>query len=209
MIVLILAAVMSFTSISCGKVEKEEKVVKPQVSQMKSICELATMECYYHNVAKYSEEDAQGALWWKKDKHFWIEYSGIVKIGIDASRLNIKVEDEFVTITLPPAKVLSSRVDETSLTKDSFYKEKNSADVTGEDQTKAFKEAQENMENEAANDSTLLANAQQRAQILLEEYVTNIGNAVGKEYSIEWKYLEDNDGDSVNKQEESNETMDN
>lgn len=73
-IALILTLALSFICVSCAK----KQTIKPQVLQMKSICELATMECYYHNVAKYTEEDAEGILFWKKDKKFWIEYSGIV-----------------------------------------------------------------------------------------------------------------------------------
>lgn len=29
------------------------------------------------------------------------------------------------------------------------------------------------------------------AQSLLEDYVTNVGNVVGKEYTIQWNYLEE------------------
>ena len=45
----------------------------------------------------------------------------------------------------------------------------------------------------ASEDTALLASAQQRAQILLEEYVGNIGNVTGKEYSIVWKYIKSDD----------------
>ena len=48
---------------------------------MKAICELATMKCYYHTVAKYKEENAEQFLWMSKDKKFWVEYSGIVPPG--------------------------------------------------------------------------------------------------------------------------------
>ena len=44
---------------------------------------------------------------------------------------------------------------------------------------------------EAAADQTILANAQQRAQTLLEEYITNIGNTVGKQYTIKWIYIDE------------------
>lgn len=37
----------------------------------------------------------------------------------------------------------------------------------------------------ASDDTLLLANAQQRVQKLLEDYVTNIGESVGKTYKIE------------------------
>jgi transcription elongation factor Elf1 len=198
-ILLYLTLALSFTCISCANKDQQQTLIKPQVSQMKAICELATMECYYHNVAKYTEKDAEGMWFWKKDKRFWIEYSGVVKIGIDASLVNIEVEEASVTITIPEAKVLDSDADDVSLTKDSYIVDIDSADIKGEDQTKAFAEAQNNMVEAASKDTALLASAQQRAQTLLEEYVSNIGNVVGKEYSIEWKYIKD---DSANTDEE-------
>jgi len=183
----ILIIMMCFSSVSCAK---EIKNIAPETSQMKSICELAVMECYYHNVAKYKEENATGMLLWKKDRHFWMEYAGVVTIGIDATQLSIEVEDENVTITIPPAKVLGCKVDETTLTEDSFIVAKNSAKVEAEHQTEAFKSAKDKLESEAKSNFTLLAAAQQRVQKLLEDYVTNIGNSVGKTYKIKWIYLE-------------------
>ena len=183
----ILIIMICFSSMSCSK---EIKNIAPETSQMKSICELAVMECYYHNVAKYKEENATGILWWEKDRHFWMEYAGIVTIGVDTSLMNIEVEDENVTITIPPAKVLGCKVDETTLTEDSFIVAQNSAKVEAEHQTEAFKSAKDKLESEAKSNFTLLAAAQQRVQKLLEDYVTNIGNSVGKTYKIKWVYLE-------------------
>ena len=183
----ILIIMMCFSSMSCAK---EIKNIALETSQMKSICELAVMECYYHNVAKYKEENATGMLLWKKDRHFWMEYAGVVTIGIDATQLSIEVEDENVTITIPPAKVLGCKVDETTLTEDSFIVAKNSAKVEAEHQTEAFKSAKDKLESEAKSNFTSLAAAQQRVQKLLEDYVTNIGNSVGKTYKIKWIYLE-------------------
>ena len=183
----ILIIMMCFSSVSCAK---EIKNIAPETSQMKSICELAVMECYYHNVAKYKEENATGILWWEKDRHFWMEYAGVVTIGVDTSLMNIDVEGENVTITIPPAKVLGCKVDETTLTEDSFIVAQNSAKVEAEHQTEAFKSAKDKLESEAKSNFTLLAAAQQRVQKLLEDYVTNIGNSVGKTYKIKWIYLE-------------------
>ena len=194
----ILIIMVCFSSVSCAK---EIKNIAPETSQMKSICELAVMECYYHNVAKYKEENATGMLWWEKDRHFWMEYAGIVTIGVDTSLMNIEVEDENVTITIPPAKVLGCKVDETTLTEDSFIVAKNSAKVEAEHQTEAFKSAKDKLESEAKSNFTLLAAAQQRVQKLLEDYVTNIGNSVGKTYKIKWIYLEG--AEELNKTEPS------
>lgn len=193
---LLLAALALLSMAACGQQAAEPKaqsVVEPKASQMKSICELATMECYYHNVAKYKEENAEGILWWKKDKVFWIEYSGVVKIGIDASLVNIVIDANTISISLPEATVLSCRVDSSSLTQDSYIVAKDSASISAEDEVYAFSEAQRQLENCAANDRALLAEALQKVQALLEDYITNIGNAVGKEYTIHWVYMNSSD----------------
>jgi len=197
-IALFLTLIVSFTFVSCRDTETNQMEIKPQASQMKAICELAVMECYYHNVVKYKIEDAEGIWFWKKDKHFWIEYTGTVKLGIDTSKVSVEVKDDFITITIPEAKVLSQKVDADSLTKESFIVDKNSAKIRAEDETKAFSEAQEKMVLAASADTTLLASAQQRAKMLLEEYILNIGKVVGKEYSIEWKYLDADSGEPSN-----------
>lgn len=191
----LLLAVLCLSLAACsvsGNMEEtqQEADIVPQVAQMKSICELATMKCYYHNVAKYYEEDASGILWWKKDRYFWIEYSGVVMLGIDTSRVDIHVEGENVTITLPPAEVLGCKVDDETLTEDSFIVAGDSAKVEAEHQRAAFAQAQEKMMETAKQDTVLLANAQQRAQKLLEDYVHNIGTYTGKTYSITWVFLD-------------------
>lgn len=185
-IVLTLVAItmICLTCVSCKK--EETKEIKPHITQMKSICELATMECYYHNVAKYEKKDAEGILLWKKDKKFWMEYSGTVTVGIDASKLSIEVKGDNVIITIPDAEVLGNEVNEEEFNEDSIVVADGSAKVKAEDQTKALKKAQKNMVREAKNDTALLANAKERAKTLLEEYVNNIGDAVGKKYIIEW-----------------------
>ena len=79
MIALLLALAALLGCTACGQKE-EAPTVELDVTEMRAICELSTMDCYYHNVAKYFEEDAQKGFLGigKKDKHFWIEYSGIV-----------------------------------------------------------------------------------------------------------------------------------
>ena len=184
----LLTIIITATSIGCNGTDEIQLNMEPKVSQMKEICELAVMECYYHNVAKYFEKDADKGFLGigKKDKHFWIEYSGVVSLGVDVSMVNIEVHDTQVLITIPEAKVLGCKVDSASLNNDSFIVDKNSATVTAEDEIKAFSEAQSKLYETATNNKALLARAQQRAMELLEEYILNIGNAVDKEYTITW-----------------------
>lgn len=190
-----LAVIFSVMSVSCASPAEETLDIEPEVSQMKNIFELAVMESYYHNVAKYKEENASGALFWTKDKHFWVEYSGVVTLGVDVSLVNIDINDTQINITIPPAEVLGTKVDSASLTEDSFIVAKDSAKIDAADEIMAFSEAQSQLQENVANDTVLLASAQQRAQELLEDYITNIGNAVGVEYKINWIYIDAN-GDS-------------
>lgn len=186
-----LAMIIAVSLCACKNVQTAVPKMEPQIVQMRSICELATMECYYHNVAKFFQDGGEG--WFgidKKDKHFWIEYSGIVKVGVDASLITMKIEGNQVTIAMPPAMVLDTDVDETSLSETSYIVDKESADITASDETEAVSKAQEMMESAASADKTLLDNAQQRAQMLLEDYVENVGKAMGMEYAIKWVYID-------------------
>ena len=209
-ILLMIASLLALCA--CGDASVPPATEEPQITQMRTICELATMDCYYHNVAKYYEKDADKGIlgFGKKDKKFWVEYSGEVTIGLDATLVALQVSGDQVTITIPPAKVLGAKVYSDSLTTDSYIIDKDSADITAEDQTRVFENAQADMLAQASNDHLLLFNAQQRAQMLLEDYVTNIGNAIGVTYQINWIYLDENgkpiDSAVVNPQPESNDS---
>ncbi len=58
MIALLLALAALLGCTACGQKE-EAPTVELDVTEMRAICELSTMDCYYHNVAKYFEKDAQ------------------------------------------------------------------------------------------------------------------------------------------------------
>lgn len=183
---------ISFLFLTACNNQTEQTPVSIKTSEMRTICNLATMDCYYHNVAKYKEENVSGFLWWKKDREFWIEYEGKVSVGVDASLIEIEVNDEKVKITMPNAEVLSCKVDEASLTEQSFIKASNSAKVEPEQQLQAFEEAQKKMEESAKEDTILLANAKERAKQLMEDYVINIGTLLEKNYTIEWVDIKNN-----------------
>lgn len=198
---------MLFMGTSCQ--EKRALNAEPSLAQMRSICELAVMECYYHNVAKF-QQDVDGFLFLNGEKHFWIEYSSMVRFGIDASLVNLQVDGTNITITIPEAYMMDSNIDVDSLNEDSYIVAKDSKNITAEDEVTAFTEAKKQLEEQAKNDQTLLMQAQQRAQTLLENYVTNLGDAVGKQYTIDWVYLDAEGnplGEKASSTESETETM--
>ena len=178
--------VISMLCISgCG--DKNQKK-EADFSAISSVCELATLKCYYHNVAK-SETEASGLFKWlgKGYKKIWTEYSGIVELGIDVSKVSVEnpTADGVVKVTIPDAEILNVDLDEDSmsapLTDTGFMTE-----ITKEEETEALAEAQNHMEETAKENGNLLNQAKERAKSLIEGYVKNVGEQIGKEYTVEW-----------------------
>ena len=169
----------------CGK-----ETQTADFSGITSVCELATLKCYYHNVAK-AETEASGifAKWLKTGyKKIWTEYSGIIEYGIDISQVTVSEPDKngVVTVTMPDAQVLNVDVDEdslgTPLTDTGFL-----TSVTTEEKTTTLAGAQEAMEQQAKENTEMLSQAKARAKTLIEEYIKNVGESIGEEYTVEWK----------------------
>ena len=172
----------------CGK-----ETQTADFSGVTSVCELATLKCYYHNVAK-AETEASGifAKWLKTGyKKIWTEYSGIIEYGIDISQVTVSGPDKngVVTVTMPDAQVLNVDVDEdslgTPLTDTGFL-----TSVTTEEKTTTLAGAQEAMEQQAKENTEVLSQAKARAKTLIEEYIKNVGESIGEEYTVEWKDAE-------------------
>lgn len=172
----------------CGK-----ETQTADFSGVTSVCELATLKCYYHNVAK-AETEASGifAKWLKTGyKKIWTEYSGIIEYGIDISQVTVSEPDKngVVTVTMPDAQVLNVDVDEdslgTPLTDTGFL-----TSVTTEEKTTTLAGAQEAMEQQAKENTEMLSQAKARAKTLIEEYIKNVGESIGEEYTVEWKDVE-------------------
>lgn len=167
---------------------------EPDILQIRNIVNLATLECYYHNVAKGEKSKGTGiTAIGEKDRKFWIEYTGIVTLGVDMSKVTMEINDTDITITLPPAKVLGLTIDDDSWNPDSYISSQdgiNQNKITAEDVTAAILVAQKTMKETAESNATMLNNAQIRARTLIENYINQLGAIAGIEYKINWKYLD-------------------
>ena len=166
--------------------------VEPEISQIRNICNLATLECYFHNVAKSEKTAGTGITHLGEvNRSFWIEYTGTVKLGIDLNKIDMNVTENKVEITLPQAEVLGTNIDTPTLnensyiiSQDSFF---NKNKITAEEQITAIDEAQKKMEKTVSENTALLTSAQNRAKALIENYITQLGEAAGQTYTIVWK----------------------
>lgn len=174
-----------------------EETTVPQIDKIKMICELATLECRYHNVAKSVKEPGTGlSHFGEKERIFWIEYTGIAEISFKIEDLKMRQDGTNITITLPQPQV-SCRVDSDSWTRDSYvisddqWIQKNP--ITADDQTQAIRDAQIAMEENIRNNSSLLNTAKLQAKELIENYIARIGEATGVTYVISWEDAEVSD----------------
>jgi len=157
-------------------------------SGINAVCELATLKCYYHNVAK-AETEASGLFKWLGVgyKKIWTEYSGIVELGIDINKVSISKPDAdgVVQVTVPDAEILNVDLDEESmsepLTETGFLTK-----ITKEEETEALAKAQSDMEETARANRALMVQAKERAKNLIEGYIKNVGEQIGEEYTVEW-----------------------
>ena len=58
--------------------------------------------------------------------------------------------------------------------------------ITMEDKNQAFVQGQQEMEQEAKNDKSISNRAKDNAQKLIEQYIINVGNQIGKQYKVKW-----------------------
>ena len=197
-VVLIIAAIVIF--VFPNRAKETETINLSEYSSVNKICELATLKSFYHNVVMYEKEPDGGSkfvndvLFWPFGgktkvgyKQFWLEYSGIIKTGIDASKIKISEPDSngVVEVFVPEAKVLNVDADEDSLSNP--VSEKGLfTNISGEEKIEAFSSAQSVMRKEAEEDQSLLQRSRENAKVLLEQYIINTGKSMNMDLSVRW-----------------------
>lgn len=175
---------------ACSNKKEKPPESEPDISQIRSICDLATLECYYHNVAVSTKEKGSGLLHiGEKERSFWIEYSGVAKLGINMSKVTMEKEGSNIIITIPKAELLG--LSDYSFTKDSYISSEdgiNKNPITAENQIEAIAAAQEDIRRTFSNDDSMLMRAQDRAKKLIENYINQLGQISKINYQIEWVY---------------------
>lgn len=176
-VAMVMLCVMCMGLVGCSK-EKPE----PQISNIRNICELATLEAYYQEVLEATNDKNK----WFTGYKCWLEYEGTVKVGVDMSRIDMDVDGNKVRIFMPKAEVLSINFNE-----DSCRVAANAEGIftRGANVDEMIKQGQEDMENKVKNDEELLQRGQERAKEMIENYIKSFGKINGKEYIIEWKEI--------------------
>ncbi len=85
-------------------------------NKISSISQLATVTYAYTELGQYeSSKDFYGVTVPFTTNKFILTYDGVIKAGIDMSKVQVEVKEKMVTVTLPEAEVLSHEIDEDSV----------------------------------------------------------------------------------------------
>lgn len=121
---LLLAAVLAaalglsfFLGSTAARQEPQPQITTDLISQrLASVQELATVEYFYTNMGRFENQlDFYGWAVPLTRKSFIISYDGVVKAGVDLSRMTVRISGTAVTVTLPQAEILSHEIPEDSI----------------------------------------------------------------------------------------------
>lgn len=178
-IFLVIAIVSSILLCSCS----DNQQISLDISEMRKICDMAVLECYYHNNVEVSKKQFKVL-----NKLEWVDYGCTVKLGIDISRVKIDVDGMNVNIKLPDAEIIGEpSVDIPSI---KILTDGGWAKITKEDERDALDKAQENAKKTVLENKQLLRNAEDRVQKILENYIKQIGDFSGTQYVVKFEKLD-------------------
>ena len=163
----------------------QEHPVSLKEEDIRAICELATLECYYNNVAKI-EKKADTIF--QTDRKMWIEYEGKATIGINMTNVVISLSGTTVTIKMPQAEILSIDYtfnENSSISSSDGWLFKN--EISTQEQQDAVIASQDAMTQAILDNRSLFMKAEARAKELIENYITELGEATNQEYTVVWQ----------------------
>lgn len=176
-----------FSNRQTSKQEPEEVETFKGIQKAAELC---TLECYYHDVAVYEKEPDKffnmtffnyGA------KKYWMEYDGIVRIGIDVDKMKIEdpTQDGLVKVYVPRAEIISISENEDSI-QPPVSEKGILTDISFKEKMEAFKDSQKSMEQIAKENTQLIEQATDIAKEVIEQFIVETGNLKGKSYQVEW-----------------------
>lgn len=174
---------------------EDEIEFAPDEYQIRSICELATLKCYYHNTAKAVKSAGTGLFHvGEEDTPYWFEYTAQATFGIDGHRVQVVVDGNNIIVYMPHAKILSIDVDPNSTTDPIVRPHKwyrNDVEIGAQDITDALAEANVNLKKEILADTKQFSLAEKNAQDLIQNYIDQIAEMSGSKFKVQWKFLGD------------------
>ena len=173
--VLCIAVLASFLYGAVKGAEKAPAVITSDLlgEQLRSVQELTTVAYYYTNMGRFENQvDFYG---WKvpfTTKSFIISYDGVIKAGVDLTKVSIAVDEaaKTVSVTLPGSQILSHEIPEDSLEvfdeSDNIFNRITIEDYAG------FTKDQKALMEQRAIDNGLLTGADEKARDAVSAFLS-------------------------------------
>ena len=157
-------------------------------SKIEKICNLATVEVYYHNVAEKIDEASTigkifGNIGYKK---YWLEYDAVIEYGIDAKKVKIEKPNfkNEVKVYLPEAEVLGEPRLIKEYIKDPATDSGFLTSVSNADKIEAVEKSIKTLKTKANDDKEHRDLAYERAKKFFENYIVSAGKEIGTNYKV-------------------------
>ena len=141
--------------------------------QLKAVQELVSVEYYYTNMGKF--EDQIDFYGWKvpfTTKVFIVSYDGIIKAGVDLSRVDVVVDEaaQTVEVSLPEGTILSHEILEDSI--EVFDESKNIFNQISISDYTGFTSDQKGTMEQKAIERGLLSSAEEKAYDAVQSFLS-------------------------------------
>lgn len=172
-LVLALAAAFFFGAVT-SRQQTQPQITTDLIGQrLANVQELSTVAYFYTNMGRFENQlDFYGWAVPLTRKSFIVSYDGTIKAGVNLADLTVQVSDTAVTVTLPPATILSHEIPEDSIEIfDETHNIFNPIEIS--DYTGFTRDQKAEVETRAIENG-LLVEAAQRAQTAVENLLAQM-----------------------------------
>lgn len=188
-IAILLVALLIFYAGTRFASSSEQKISSTGLSQqLQEIEELATMSYNYTKVGKFSNNLTFNG--WDiplTQKSFLITYDGKLKAGVKMDKIEVAINNNIITVSIPEIEILSNEIDESSI--EVYDETKNVFNPISVNDYTTFAKKQKEAVAEEAIENGLLSEAATKTQSTIKKYLNAIPGIDGN-YEIKVKFLE-------------------
>lgn len=188
-IAILLVALLIFYAGTRFVSSSEPKISSTGLSQqLQEIEELATMSYNYTKVGKFSNNLTFNG--WDiplTQKSFLITYDGKLKAGVKMDKIEVAINNNIITVSIPEIEILSNEIDESSI--EVYDETKNVFNPISVNDYTTFAKKQKEAVAEEAIENGLLSEAATKTQSTIKKYLNAIPGIDGN-YEIKVKFLE-------------------
>ena len=179
-VIMVVITAVILCSLSAFKLDRKKE--EHNLSEVKIISELSTVQCRYRNVAVYEKK---GGILGVGGQYVWFEYDVIVDVGIDTEKVKIKEEKatDIIRIYLPPADIHSVIVDKETIKKP-VCELAAFTEITADEESQIINSGLEKLRKDIKEEVTVYA--YNSAKRIFEQYVDNLNKLEGNNYRIVW-----------------------